>query len=233
MPQTTTDRGRSPAEIDAEISRLQEGIRRAASAVDAAAPDGTGEERAGYHAAVAEVSRATRALVDFEARIPDLAARHRIRLAVRIARRACGGLLAVSAGVCAAAAAGAVSLWWLGLAAPLLVGALTTLPLLPVRATDARFRPRTGAVSFGVAAVALVLGCTQVVSAWLSSLSLVAAGVGLAAFRVLRRRELRRDNTGYNTGYNNGYNTGSSNGSRTGPNTTSSTASTGTPERGR
>lgn len=191
MTRPMTDRGRSPAEIDEEISRLQEGIRRAAAAVDTASPEGTREERAEYHAAVAEVSRATRALVDFEAGIPDLAWRHRIRVAVRTARRACGGLLAVSAGVCAAGAAGLVSLWWLGLAVPLLVGALTALPVLPARAAEPGFRPRTGAVAFGAAAVALLLGCTHLVPAWPSLVSLAAAAVGLVAFRVLRRGRLR------------------------------------------
>ncbi|WP_194908280.1 hypothetical protein [Catenulispora rubra] len=184
MSRTLPDRGRSPAEIDADVQHLQEGIRRAATAVEAADPDGPGPNREDYHEAVAAVTRATRDLVDYEAHIPELERRHRIHLAVRTARRAYAGVIAVGAGLCAVGAAGVVTLWWIALAVPLLFGGIAAVPGTAARAAGPGFRPRVGAGMFALAAGVAVLTCAHVLTGWASPVAPLAVVVGLWAFRV-------------------------------------------------
>jgi hypothetical protein len=197
MSRTASDRGRSPAEIDADVERLQEGIRRAATAVEAADPETAdpeagGLDRAEHHEAVAAVSRATRELVDYEAQIPESERRYRIHVAARTARRACLGLIVVSALMCTLSAVGVVSLWWIALAAPLLFGGIAAVPGTAARAARSGFRPRLGAGLFAFAAVVAVLTSAHVLTAWTSPLSALAVAVGLWAFRVFAQPEQER-----------------------------------------
>lgn len=187
MSRDLTDRGRSPAEIDADVERLQEGIRRAAIAVEAAEPEGGSLHREHYYEAVAAVTRATRDLVDYESRIPEIERRYRIHLAIRTARWSDIGLLAVAALLCVLSATGLVTLWWIVLAVPLLFGGIAAVPGTAVRAASPGFRPRLGAGMFALAAAVAVLTCAHVLTGWVSPLSPLAVAVGLWAFRVLAR----------------------------------------------
>jgi hypothetical protein len=187
MSRTLSDRGRSPAEIDADVGRLQEGIRRAATAVEAVDRTGGGLHREDYHEAVTAVTRATRDLVDYEAAIPENERRYRIHIAARTARRAAVGLIAVAAALCAACATGALTLWWIALAVPLLFGGIAAVPGTAARAAVPGFRPRLGAGMFALAAGVAVLAGAHVLTGWASPLALPAAVVGLWAFGVLSR----------------------------------------------
>jgi hypothetical protein len=189
MSRTVSDRGRSPAEIDADVARLQEGIRRAATAVEAADPEGGGLHRAEYHEAVAAVSRATRELVDYEAQIPEIERRYRIHVAARTARWAYLGLIVVGVALSALSTAGVRTLWWIALAAPLLFSGIAAVPGSAARAAGPGFRARLGAGMFALAAGVAVLTSTHVLTGWASPVSLLAALVGLWAFGVFGQRE--------------------------------------------
>jgi hypothetical protein len=182
--------GRSPAQVDADVAGLQEGIRRARATFEAARPAATRmgtprpQDEAAYREAVAQVTYATRALVDYEARIPQLLDEHRQHVGARILRWSGGLLAAESAALGIAAAVGAIAGWWLIPAATLVVVGLIPVPSARRRASDSGFRPRIGAFLFGVAGLALAVGSLGGVTPWAVLAAPLAAWVGLRAFAV-------------------------------------------------
>jgi hypothetical protein len=178
--------GRSPAQIDADVARLQEGIRRAKAAVGDAA-DRLGAEHQG---ALAELARATRALVDYEARIPLFERDRRRYVGARTARWAAASLVAVTAFLCLALVLRWCSAWWIILIVPLLFAGLWALAGAGHRAARGGFRPRLGAGLFAAAAVITALCCADVMTGWSSPLALLAALGGLHSFRLLAPGEL-------------------------------------------
>ncbi|HEV2638118.1 MAG TPA: hypothetical protein VGX23_23415 [Actinocrinis sp.] len=177
--------GRSPAQIDADIARLQEGMRRArtvAEAADLRGDDVPLRDEEAYHDAVADVARATRALVDYESRIPQLQEEYRQFLGARLCRRAGGLLAAVSAGLCFAVLPGGIGVWWLALLGPLLLTGLWALPGARRRAADTEFHPRIGAAAFAVAAIVAGICSTGAVTPWVTPVAPLAAWIGLRAF---------------------------------------------------
>ena len=130
------------------------------------------------------MTRATRDLVDYEAGIPENERRYRIHIAARTARRAAVGLIAVAAALCAASATGALTLWWIAVAVPLLFGGIAAVPGTAARAAVPGFRPRLGTGMFALAAGVAVLAGAHVLTGWASPLALPAAVVGLWAFGV-------------------------------------------------
>lgn len=180
--------GRSPAQIDAEIARLQEGMRRARAAAEAVDPKKDDEplrDEAVYHDAVAEVARATRTLVDYEVRIPAYQEEYRQYQGARLCRRSGGVLAAVSAGLCFAALPGKISLWWLALLGPLLLAGLWALPGARRRAANLEFHPRIGAGMFALSALVSMICSIRLVTAWAAPIAAIAAWVGLRAFGAL------------------------------------------------
>ena len=180
--------GRSPAQIDADVARFQEGIRQARAAARAAGPAREGQaprNPAEYHEAVAEVARATRGLVDYEEQIPAYQRQYREEAAVRVYRRSGGLLAAVSAVLCLAVLPGLIDGWWLVLLGPLLLAGLAELPGARRRAADLRTRPRVGAGLFALAALIAVLCSFGAISPWAAALAPIAAVAGLRAFGTL------------------------------------------------
>lgn len=180
--------GRSPAQIDADVARFQEGIRRARAAARAAGPARDGQpprNPAEYHEAVAEVARVTRGLVDYEAQIQTYQSQYRETSAVQLCRRSGGLLAAVSAVLCLAVLPGLIDAWWLIMLAPLLLAGLGELPRARKRAADLRTRPRVGAGLFALASLVAVLCSLGAISAWAAPLAPLAAIIGLRAFGTL------------------------------------------------
>jgi|SRR5581483_3186223 len=176
--------GRSPAQIDADVARLQEGIRRARASAAAAADVGASGDGGEQQDAVAEVARVTRELVDYEERIPEYEREYRRYVGARVTRWAGGLLAALCAAFALAVVPGIVRAPWLALCGPLFLVGLCVIPGARGRAADVRFRPRVGALLFAIAAVAVGLCCSGAVPPWVCPVALVAAWLGLRAFGV-------------------------------------------------
>lgn len=179
---------RTPAQIEAEVARLQTAITRARErAVEFAVTEiaEAGPRGDAYREAVARVTAATRSLVDFEADIPVLEEGYRRHVGARTMRWA-GGLLAIE-GLAGAAFAGlnALAFWWLFPAIALAAAGLVVLPGAERRAADLRLRPRLGALCFAFAGAFSVVCVTKLIPAPAVLPAFAGAWLGLRAFRVL------------------------------------------------
>lgn len=170
---------RTPAQIDAEVARLQAEIRQARErAVDA------GPGSAAYREAVGRVTAATRTLAEFEDVIPALQEGYRRRVGTRIMRWAGWLLTLEGVGGAVAAGAGVMPFWWLFPAVALAAAGLFALPGAGRRATDPALRPRLGALSFGFAGAFAVVCVTKLIPPAAVLVAFAAAWLGLRAFRV-------------------------------------------------
>ncbi|HWG28500.1 hypothetical protein [Actinospica sp.] len=178
----------TPAGIEAEVRRLQAGIRQAGerAAVLAAPGPGSGDgDPAGYREAVGAVAVATRALVEYEAAIPRLQEGYHRHVSTLIARWSGGllGLLGVAGGV--AAALGVLPFWWLFPAIALAAAGLATLPGAARRAADPLIRPRLGACCYAVAGIVAVVCVCKALPPAAVLAAFGGCWVGLYAFRLL------------------------------------------------
>ncbi|HEU5334036.1 MAG TPA: hypothetical protein VFU73_14755 [Actinocrinis sp.] len=180
MPAT----GRSPARINADVAVLQNHVDRARVAATAATDDApSGEDT--YREAVAQVARATRELIDYEAQIPELLRLHRQDVDARITRWS-GGLLAATCAV-----AGLVTFvqkysgWWLVLLGSLLAAGLAVIPGAAQRVAERRVHPWAGAAMFAVAALVGVCCAAGVAKPWLALAALAATWLGMIQFAVI------------------------------------------------
>ena len=177
--------GRSPAQIDSDVARLQEGIRRARASAGAAGGVGPSREGAVYQDAITDVAHATRELVEYEERIPDYEREYRQYVGARLTRWAGGVLAGLCVALALAVLPGAVRAPWLFLCGPLFLAGVIVLPGARSRAADPRFRPRLGAWLFAIAAIVAGLCCGGAVPPWASPIALVAAWLGLRSFGVV------------------------------------------------
>ena len=146
---------------------------------------GEGSSGSGYRAAVGAVTAATRALVEYEAAIPDLQAGYRRHLSARITRWS-GGLLAlvgVAGGI--AAGCGALAFWWLFPSIALAAAGLLNTAGTRRRAADPALRPRIGAACFAVAGIVAAVCAVRLLPPAALLVAFVACWVGLYAFRLL------------------------------------------------
>lgn len=184
--------GRSPARINADVAVLQNHVDRArvaaTSATEDAATENAPSDDAAYQEAVAQVARATRELIDYEAQIPELLRLHRQDVDARITRWS-GGLLAAT---CTAAGLVAFvqrySSWWLVLLGALLAAGLAVIPGAAQRVADHRAHPRAGAAMFTVAALVGVCCAAGIAKPWLALAAVAAAWLGMIQFAVIGAR---------------------------------------------
>ncbi len=165
--------GQSDSQIQAEYTRLQDGVRRAGAAY----------RRPGTAAAdVEELLVQADALADYAEKIPQLQAEYRRHREMRTAlgfAGAAGLNLLTLAGL---SFAGVVFWAWLALIVPAIGAGIAALVLADVKATTDELHPLLGGSALALSAVALDLGITGVLTWGWSVLVLIVAIIGEAWF---------------------------------------------------
>jgi len=134
----------------------------------------------GYDAQVTAVLKATAALVEYEAALPEPHEDDRWRMSARVVVGVGAGLAAVMAVLCVLAISGSVHIGWLGLAGPLVVLGLAMFLAERKASPNGHRDRRNGAAVVAAAGVGAVLLVSGLLPVWWLALVVPAALAGVA-----------------------------------------------------